>query len=117
MIAPSGAGEYRTPFAVQAETQVADASGQLQPTWTTVANLHGLKRGLTGSEATNSLQTKAVVSFVVECRHPRSLVAVDPTMRLVIRGQNYGIEWTNDVDDRHETLLIYCTQQVTPAGS
>ena len=113
----AGAGEYRTPFAVQALSQTPDSVGQPQPQWATVANLWGRKRGLSGTEATNALQTKAVVSFVVETRHPRSLVTIDPTMRLLVDGSIYGIEWTNDVDDRHETLLIFCKQQVTPAGS
>ena len=111
----SGLGDRRTRVRIQQMTEASDSYGQLQPDpWSTVATVWCLKRALTGREATNAQQTKATVAFVLETWHPRSLVDVTPAMRCVVDGKPYGISWVDDVDGRHETLRIYCTQPVLP---
>jgi SPP1 family predicted phage head-tail adaptor len=107
-------GPRRTKVQIQAETLTPDALNQLIPSWTTIATVRGLKRDLSGDEVTNASQTKAIADSVIETWYLPS-ITVTPAHRLLINGAQLGIRRVVNVEDKNETLLIYCTGQIVPA--
>lgn len=108
-------GERRTLVQIQALSEAADGLGQMQPAWSTVATAWCLRRALRGAESTNALQVKSVVTFVLETWWIPGL-SVTGLNRVLIGGTPYNVEWADDADGRHETLLIYCSNQAAPAA-
>ena len=100
--------------AVQKATFARDAVGQKRATFATVATIRGLLKPLRGREAVNAQQVKAEVSAVFETRYQASLVTIDEAMQLVIEGKVYKVGAVIDVDLRHKTLEIYCTEVSVP---
>jgi len=116
----SKTGPRNTSLVVQRETPTKNRLGQNVPTWSTVygtpSPIMGFQRALSGREAMNAQQTKAVVTFVVEIDY-LDAPTIGPKDRLLVNGQPYNVEWVNNVDARNRKLLIYCTEPVTPTGT
>ena len=106
----SSIGARRTPVQIQAQIETPDALGQLQPAWTTIATVWCLKRQLSGREVLNAQQLKAVPEFLLETWYLPSLVITE-LHQVVISGAIYGIARVDNLDDRNETLHLYCTKR------
>lgn len=106
-------GERRTHATFQAITETADALGQFQPTWSTIATAWCLKRQLSAREILATQQLQASADFVLETWVLPSL-PITPQHQVVINSQAYGISRVDNLDDRNETMRIYCAITVTP---
>jgi head-tail adaptor len=113
---PDQIGRRRTPVRVQLDTPTRDRLGQEQPHWATVATLWGYVRPATGRELAVAGQQNALLSHIVECRWPGSLVTVAPLHRLAVGSRYFNITWADNVEQRNRTLMLGCVERVEPEG-
>lgn len=65
---------------------------------------------LSGRELTNAQQIRSNVNRKVTMRWVG--LEIKPTHRLVVGGRIFQPLWTDNVDQRNRTLLIYCVEEV-----
>jgi SPP1 family predicted phage head-tail adaptor len=107
-------GMMRSRVVVEAQTETADPLGALTTSWSPVATLWALIRSPNGKEMFTAQQQKAVMTHVVECWWPGSLVTVTPQHRLRFNGAQYGIAAVINENMQNVKMIIHCTEAVTP---
>lgn len=107
-------GEMRQRVTIQAATTKVDPYGEPIETWTDVATVPAEVLAVTGREAVNAQQMKAVVGYRVRMRHRGDIT---PAHRFVFDGRTLTIAWGGDPDGRRRELAFYCSEIVALAAA
>jgi SPP1 family predicted phage head-tail adaptor len=106
-------GERTRQIRIEQRTGVKDAFGQAIDSWVPVATTWARIRTLSGGEALRAQAMVSEASVELEIRYRAGVTAA---MRAVYGSRIFNIGFVNDVDARHETMLLVCSEGLNQGG-
>lgn len=101
------AGDLRRRVLIQSRQATVDGFGQRSTTWTDVATVFAEIQPLSGRELQLAQAINAEVNHKVTIRYRPGISAA---MRVVYQGRRFNIQAVIDVDMRHRTLELSCSE-------
>lgn len=100
------AGKRRKRIVIEQSTLVADAAGQLVPTWSTYCERWGEALAVTGGETFRARQLEADVTWLIRLRSDSETRGITPQMRLRFDGNTVNIGRVYDAEGRRREIEI-----------
>ncbi len=102
------AGKLFQEVEIQQRGETIDKLGGSVAAWTNYTFTYAKITNPSGNDLIQAAQVKAFVNSVIKIR-PDS--GVRTNMRIVFKNRNYNIEFVNDVDERDDTMLLFCKRE------
>jgi SPP1 family predicted phage head-tail adaptor len=106
-------GSRKRRIRLERKNGVKDAFGQVEDTWVLVAVTWAGIRTLSGGEALRAQAMVPEASVELEIRYRPGVTAA---MRAVYGARIFDIGLVDDVEARHETLVLTCTEGLNQGG-
>ncbi len=101
------AGDLRRQVLLQRRSTIQDGFGQRSTSWVDVATTYAEITPLSGRELELAQAIKAEVNHQITIRYRPN---IDSSMRAVYQGKYYNIHAVIDVEMRHKTLELSCSE-------
>jgi SPP1 family predicted phage head-tail adaptor len=102
------AGKFRKIVSIEQPSRVADAVGEMVPTWTPFAtNIYAEIEPLRGTEKLQAMQINASATDAVTIRY---LPGVTPQMRITYGTRVLQIQNVQNTKERDREIVLLCTE-------
>lgn len=103
------AGDFRNPITIESTSELNDAYGEPDKTWSTFATTWAAIEPQIGKEFFDASQVNAELVTRFRLRYH---AGITPAMRVVYNSRNFNIESIVNINERNIELILTCIEDV-----